>query len=134
MAPSRSTGSPVTRETLLAAAFVLLLPALLFYVPYFSDNSPVNELDESDLLVLQTLVLAGATIVFLEYVDVSPLRFAVLGTLGPYVSILVPMMVLIAVPANYIALYLPLIYVLGLLSGLAARHYVRKHLIGPPPR
>lgn len=134
MAASQSSGSQVTRETLLAAAFVLLLPALLFYAPYFSDHSLVSELGELNLFVLQAVLLAGATVAFLEYVDVSPPRFAVLGTVGPYVSILVPMSVLIAVPAPYIALYLPPIYVLGHLSGLAGRHFVRKHLIGPPPR
>lgn len=134
MASDQPPTELVTSNTLVASAFVLVSPALLFYFFLAIPGWIVSEIGELNVYIFAIIVLAAATIAFLSYVEISPVRFAALGILGPYISILTPVAATTSGPLFPVFYYIPVIYSIGFIFGLVVHHHVIDYLIGPPPR
>lgn len=134
MASDQPSPELVTRNTLVASAFVLISPAVLFYLSLAIPGWIISEIGDLNIYIFAIFVLAAATIAFLRYVDISPIRFAVLGILGPYVSILTPVAATTTGPHFPVFYYIPVIYSIGFIVGLVVHQYVIDYMSGPPPR
>lgn len=116
-------GRSSVRETSFALVFLVVSPVTLFHLMRAVPVSISRAIGELNLFIFQAIALAAVTAVFLEYVPIDPVRFTLLSVIGAYVSILAWAIVATAGPIHPAFRYLPLVYVVGFLSGLAVHQY-----------